>query len=244
MHQIKMKSHLFDGFLAGWTACFALGVPVFWLFGSPPMAIRYATRLWVHGILFGLKHIVGLNYVEKGRGLIPAEPCLIVCNHQSTWETLSFLVLFPDVAIVAKQELLQIPIVGWYLRKSPMIIINRESGSKALKAMLNQSRETLASGRSVLIFPEGTRMNGGEPIRFKRGIELLYSKLGAPVLPVVVNSGKFWGPSPQSKRSGKITVLYSSPIPSGMAAKQFIREAEEQMEADLSTLNELTNSSQ
>jgi 1-acyl-sn-glycerol-3-phosphate acyltransferase len=47
MHQIKVKvkSHLFDGFLAGWTACFALGVPVFWLFGSPPRAIRSATRL-------------------------------------------------------------------------------------------------------------------------------------------------------------------------------------------------------
>jgi len=243
MHQIKVKSHLFDVFLAGWTACFALGVPVFWLFGSPPMAIRSATRLWVHGVLFGLKHIVGLNYVEKGRDLIPTEPSLIICNHQSTWETLAFLVLIPDVAIVAKQELLRIPIIGWYMRKSPMIIIDRESGSKALKAMLNQSREALACGRSVLIFPEGTRMDGRQPIRFKRGIELLYSKLGTPVLPVLVNSGKFWGPSPQSKRNGKVTILYSSPIPSGMPAEQFIRKAEEQMEADLSILNELTDNS-
>lgn len=242
-HQIKVKSHLFDGFLAGWTASFALGVPVFWLFGSPPKAIRAATRLWVQGALFGLKHIVGLNYVEKGRDLIPTEPCLIVCNHQSTWETLAFLVLFPDIAIVAKQELLRIPIIGWYMRKSPMIIIDRESGSKALKAMLNQSREALAGGRSVLIFPEGTRMDGRDPIRFKRGIELLYSKLGTPVLPVLVNSGKFWGPSPQSKRSGKVTVLYLPPIPPGMPAEQFIRKAEEQMEADLSILNKLTDNS-
>src|SRR5690606_5435760 len=103
--------------------------------------------LWVRGMLFGLKHVVRLNYVETGRELIPTEPCLIVCNHRSTWETLAFLVLFPDVAIIAKQELLQIPIIGWYLRKSPMIIIDRETGSKALKIMLNQSREALASGR-------------------------------------------------------------------------------------------------
>lgn len=243
MHLIKVKSHLFDGFLVGWTACFALGVPVFWLFGSPPKTIRATIRLWVRGVLFALKHIVGLDYVEKGRDLIPAEPCLIICNHQSTWETLAFLVLIPDVAVVAKQELLRMPIIGWYTRKSQMIIIDRKSGSKALRTMLNQSREALACGRSVLIFPEGTRAHGKEPIKFKRGIELLYSKLEVPVLPVLVNSGKFWGPSPQSKRRGTVTVIYLPLIPPGMPAEQFTQKAEEQMEANLSILDELAKNS-
>jgi 1-acyl-sn-glycerol-3-phosphate acyltransferase len=236
MNTIKLKSLLFDGFLAGWTGLFALGVFAFWLAGSPRKAIRTATRLWVRGILFGLKHIVGLRYVEKGRELVPAEPCLIVCNHESTWETLAALVLFPDVAIVAKHELLRIPIIGWYLRKSPMIIIDRESGSKALKAMLKQSHEAIASGRSVLVFPQGTRMDELEPIKFKRGVELLYSKLGAPVLPVIVNSRKFWGPSGSSKRGGTITVSYLPPIPPGMPTEMFARKAEAQMEAKRSIL--------
>jgi 1-acyl-sn-glycerol-3-phosphate acyltransferase len=236
MHKINLKSHLFDAFFAGWTAWFALGVLVFWLVGSPRKAIRAATRLWVRGVLFGLKHVVGLDYVETGRDLIPSEPCLIVCNHQSTWETLAFLVLIPDVAIVAKRELLRIPIIGWYLRKSPMVIIDRESGSKALKFMLNQSREALAGGRSVLIFPEGTRMKELDPIRFKRGVELLYAKLGTPVLPVLVNSGKFWGPGRSRKRSGTITVSYLPPIPPGMPAELFVRKAEAQMEAERSRL--------
>jgi 1-acyl-sn-glycerol-3-phosphate acyltransferase len=232
MYQIKLKSRLFDGFLACWTSCFALGAIVFWLAGSPKKAIRAASRLWVRGVLFKLKYIVGLDYAEKNRDLIPPEPCLIVCNHQSTWETLAFLVLFPDVAIVAKQELLRIPIISWYLRKSPMIIIDRESGSKALKAMLRQSREAIAGGRSVLIFPQGTRMGESEPIRFKRGVELLYSKLGTPVLPVVVNSGKFWGIGVSSKRSGTITVSYLPAISPGMPAEQFVQEAESQMEKE------------
>jgi|TARA_R100000935_G_scaffold3020_1_gene8025 1-acyl-sn-glycerol-3-phosphate acyltransferase len=68
-----------------------------------------------------------------------------------------------------------------------------ESGSKALKAMLKQSREAIAGGRSVLVFPQGTRMDEMGPIKFKREVELLYSKLGTPVGPVLVNSGKFWG---------------------------------------------------
>jgi len=236
MYKVKLKSRLFDGFLVGWTACFALGVLVFWLVGSPRKAIRAATRLWVRGVLFGLKHIVGLNYVEEGRDLIPAEPCLIVCNHQSTWETLAFLVLCPDVAIVAKQELLQVPIIGWYLRKSPMIIIDRENGSKALKAMLKQSREAIAGGRSVLIFPQGSRMEEGEPIRFKRGVELLYAKLATPVLPVVVNSGIFWGIGKSSKHGGTITVSYLPPIPAGMSAELFVRKAEAQMQEEQSIL--------
>ena len=237
MPQNKLKSRLFDAFLASWTVWFALGVLGLWLVGSPRKAIRAATRLWVRGVLFGLKHVVGLDYVEVGRELIPAEPCLIVCNHQSTWETLAFLVLFPDVAIVAKQELLRIPIIGWYLRKSPMIIIDRESGSKALKSMLKESREALASGRSVLIFPEGSRMKELEPIKFKRGVELLYAKLGTPVLPVLVNSGKFWGLGGSCKRGGTITVSYLAPIPAGMPAELFVRKAEALMEAERSRLS-------
>ncbi|KJS18678.1 MAG: acyl-phosphate glycerol 3-phosphate acyltransferase [Hoeflea sp. BRH_c9] len=236
MYQINLKSHMFDALFAGWTVWFALGVLVFWLVGTPRKAIRATTRLWVRGVLFGLKHVVRLDYVETGRDRIPAEPCLIVCNHQSTWETLAFLVLFPDVAIVAKQELLRIPIISWYLRKSPMIIIDRETGSKALKTMLNQSREALDGGRSVLIFPEGTRMKELEPIRFKRGVELLYAKLGVPVLPVLVNSGKFWGLSRSGKRGGTITVSYLPPIPAGMPAGLFVRKAEAQMEAERSRL--------
>ena len=232
MHQIKLKSRLFDGFLAFWTAWFALGALILWLAGSPQKTIRAASRLWVRGVLLKLKYIVGLNYAEKNRDLIPAEPCLIVCNHQSTWETLAFLVFFPDVAIVAKQELLRIPIISWYLRKSPMIIIDRESGSKALKTMLKQSREAIASGRSVLIFPQGTRMGESEPIRFKRGVELLYTKLGIPVLPVVVNSGRFWGIGASSKRSGTITVSYLPTIPAGMPAEKFVQKAEVQMEEE------------
>lgn len=47
-----------------------------------------------------------------------------------------------------------------------------------------------------------------EPIKFKRGVELLYAKLGTPVLPVLVNSGKFWGLGRSSKRGGTITVSY------------------------------------
>jgi 1-acyl-sn-glycerol-3-phosphate acyltransferase len=192
----------------------------------PRVRIRAATRLWVRGTLFGLKHIVGLTYVERGRDVIPSQPCLIVCNHQSMWGTLAFLVLIPDVAIIAKRELLRIPILSWYLKESRMIVIDREKGAGALKRMVVQSRAALAEGRSVLIFPEGTRMKETDPIRFKRGVELLYVALGTSVLPVAVNSGKFWGLNKACKQRGRIIVSYMPPIAPGLVAEEFAKTAE------------------
>lgn len=141
-------------------------------------------------------------------------------------------VLFPDVAIVAKQELLTIPVFSWFLRKSPMILIDRESGSKAIRKMVEECEAALAQGHSVLIFPEGARKLTSEPIEFKRGVELLYAKLGRPVLPVALNSGHFWGPGRSYKRAGTISVSYLDPIPPGLAAREFMHRAEQVIEAE------------
>ena len=212
----RARSRLFDAALILWTALFAPAVLALWLCGSPERAIRKTARLWSRGVLGLLRHCVGLTYVERGHENIPPAPCLIVANHQSTWETLAFLALVPDVAIVAKRELLAIPIFAWFLRKSPMILIDRESGSQALRTMIDEGRAALESGRSVLIFPEGTRRSVSAPIEFKRGVELLYAKLGRAVLPVALDSGRFWEPGAPYKRAGTITVSYLAPIEPGL----------------------------
>jgi 1-acyl-sn-glycerol-3-phosphate acyltransferase len=228
----RVRSTLFDLLLALWTGLFVPVLAILWLCGSPERSVRLTSRLWARGILAGLKWLVGLTYTERGRHNIPDEPCLIIANHQSTWETLAFLILFPDVAIVAKQELLTIPIFSWFLRKSPMILIDRESGSKAVRKMIDESRAALAQGRSVLIFPEGTRRPVSEPVEFKRGVELLYTKLDRPVLPVALNSGLFWEPGRTYKRAGTISVSYLRPIQPGLAGHEFTREAEQLLEAE------------
>ncbi len=228
----RVRSTLFDCLLAVWTGLFVPALAILWLCGSPERGVRLASRVWAHGILVGLKWLVGLTYAERGQRNIPDEPCLIIANHQSTWETLAFLVLFPDVAIVAKKELLTIPVFAWFLRKSPMILIDRESGSKAVRKMVEESQAALAQGRSVLIFPEGTRKPASEPIEFKRGVELLYAKLDRPALPVALNSGHFWGPGRRCKRAGTISVSYLNPIPPGLSAREFMRRAEQLLEAE------------
>lgn len=222
----KFWSLVFDGLFAIWTSMFTLSIPVLLLAGTPGRPVRVLSRLWVRGSFFLLRVVVGIDYTERGRVHCPSEACIIISNHESIWETLAYLVLFPDVAIVAKKELLRIPVLSWYLRHSPMIIIDRETGSGAFKLMLKQGRTALAEGRSVLIFPQGSRMLPDEPIVFRRGIELLYAQLNTPILPMVVNSGNFWGSAHAVKRPGTITVSYLSPIPPGLPPAAVVRNAE------------------
>jgi 1-acyl-sn-glycerol-3-phosphate acyltransferase len=228
----RIRSTLFDFLLAVWTGLFVPVLAILWLCGSPERGVRLASRLWARGILVSLKWLVGLTYAERGQHNIPNGPCLIIANHQSTWETVAFLILVPDVAIVAKQELLTIPVVSWFLRKSPMILIDRESGTKAIRKMIEECQAALAQGRSVLIFPEGTRKLVSDPVEFKRGVELLYAKLDAPVLPVALNSGHFWGPDRPYKRAGTISVSYLDPIAPGLSGQEFTRKAEELLDAE------------
>ena len=156
----------------------------------------------------GLKRIVGLTYEVVGEENIPKGPALFVCNHQSTWETLAVNFLIPDVAIVIKRELLRVPIFGWYLKNSPMIVINRTAGAKDLRSMLREAKIAVAEGRSVLIFGEGTRCDVYERRPFKVGVVALYQLLGIPVVPMAINAGVFWNDDSLMKYDGKVTVSF------------------------------------
>ena len=226
-----LRSIIFYTAWALWTALFGLAIPFLWVSRSPPKIVRLLSRCWARGILSLLSVIVGLKYVFRDGECIPSGPSLIISNHQSMWETLAALVLFPDVAIVAKRELLRIPVMGWYLRHSPMIIINRDAAANALRQMVDQSRAAVTAGRSVLIFPEGTRKRVGAPIEFKRGVELLYRMLDVPSIPMVVNSGSFWGIGGGPLRPGVITVALAAPVDPKLNSRDFIRTATSVMES-------------
>lgn len=228
----KLRSRIFDVVWALWTMLFGPAIPLLLVMGAPARVVRIFTRMWARGMLAQLAWIVGLTFRQEGRSHIPDAPCLIICNHQSIWETVAALVLFPDVAIIAKQELLGIPILSWFLRRSPMIVVDREGAGRTLRKMVDQSVSALAAGRSVLIFPEGTRKRPNELVVFKRGVALLYKALGVSVLPVVVNSGRFWGLGKNAKRSGVITISYLATIEPGLEPSEFASLCERLMQAE------------
>jgi 1-acyl-sn-glycerol-3-phosphate acyltransferase len=184
------------------------------------------SQLWANGIMFLLKTVVRLNYVERGRENIPDGPCIIVCNHQSVWETIALATIFADASFVAKIELLKIPVIGWFLHKYPMIMLNRSAGRTAARRLLDESTKAIDEGRRVIIFPQGTRCAIDEPVKFKRGVAALYSHLRVPVLPVALNSGVFWSSDQLMKYSGTITVSYLPEIDPELDPAEFQLRAE------------------
>jgi 1-acyl-sn-glycerol-3-phosphate acyltransferase len=225
-----LRSKTFDTLWFFWTALFVPAIPILILFGSPTRYVRALAVLWTEGTLILLEGVVGLKYLQRGRENIPQLPCIIICNHQSPWETIAFIAHFPNIAIVAKRELLRVPVFGWFVKAFPMIVIDRDAGFKALRQMTKECRSALFDGRSVLIFPEGARKRVSDPVIFKRGVEFVYSQLDVPVLPVAVNSGVFWGPERAFKQNGTITVSYLPPIMPGLSPMEFKLEAQKSLQ--------------
>jgi 1-acyl-sn-glycerol-3-phosphate acyltransferase len=231
-----LRSKTFDVLWGLWTFLFLPTMPLLMLLGEPTKYIRRCARIWAYGVLFMLKYVVGLKHNARGQGNILTEPCIIICNHQSPWETVAFLNKFPDIAVVAKTDLLRIPVFGWFLKNYPMIMIERGTKSKAIQQLIDGSRAAIKTGRSILIFPEGTRKRVSDKVEFKRGLEILYSELNVPVLPVAVNSGVFWGPGNAFKYRGTITMSYLPPIMPGLSPSEFRQIAEATLEKEKARL--------
>ena len=195
-------------------------------------------RLWIVFVLWWLRVTCGLSHRVVGRENLPDGPAIFACKHQSSWETLAFTLLFDDIAIVLKRELLFIPIVGWAMARAGNIAVARGDGSTALRGLVKQARAVIADGRSVVIFPEGTRVAPGDRRRYHAGTAALYRQLGVPVVPMALNSGLFWGRRKWIKRPGVLTLEILPPIPPGLSRAAFMQTLQEKIEGGTARLIE------
>ena len=186
-------------------------------------------QIWVRAVMVLLRVVAGVRMEVTGREHIPEGPLLIASKHQSAWETIALLPLFRDPAFILKQELMWIPLFGWFAAKSRMIPIDRGARSAALRAMTERAKAEIAAGRQILIFPEGTRRPAGAPPAYKFGIAYLYASLKAPCLPIALNSGLFW-PRRKPLRPGTIRVEILPVIPPGVPRGVFMAQLEQEIE--------------
>lgn len=162
---------------------------------------------WTHINLWLLKTICGLHYEVEGRENIPARNGIILCKHQSAWETLALQQIFPPQTWILKRELLWIPLLGWGLAMLEPVAIDRKSTRRALQQIITEGAKRLAAGRWLVIFPEGTRVAPGTKGRYAPGGALLAERSGYPVIPVAHNAGEFWPRHSFVKRPGLIRIV-------------------------------------
>lgn len=229
-----LRAFIFNTLYLLWTA--AMHIICLPLLLAPASVVHAAGRIWIAGSLWLLKTCVGLGVREVGVENLPTQPVLFAAKHQSAWETLYLSWRLNHPAFVLKQELLLIPLFGWFLKRAGMIAIDRSGKAAALKKMIADARQVFAQGRPVIIFPEGTRVAPGEHKPYQPGIAALYAQLGVPVVPVALNSGLFWGKKAILKKAGVITIEYLPAIPPGLDRKAFMRELEERIETAASRL--------
>ncbi len=179
-----------------------------------PFKWRYAVvSQWAVTNLWLLKVICRLRYEVEGAELIPDEPCVVLCKHQSAWETLALQAIFPPQVWVLKRELLWIPFFGWGLASLRPIAIDRKAGRKALQQVIEQGKDRLSSGAWVVVFPEGTRVAPGKMKKFGIGGARLAADSGYPVVPVAHNAGANWPKTGFIKRPGVIRLKIGAKIP-------------------------------
>jgi len=225
---IFLRSLAFQLAFWSWTALLAFaGLP--FLLGTRSGMMRFGT-FWSRSTLALLRWIVGLDYQVRGREHLPAGPAIIAMKHQSAWDTLATTVLFPDCAAVIKSELGWLPFYGWYVVKAGSITVDRGAGARALKRMVARAQRVAAAGRTIVIFPQGTRTALGAKPPYLPGIAALYQQLKLPVVPVAVNSGLFWGRRHFMRQPGTVLVEILPPIPPGRPRPTFMTELERSIE--------------
>jgi len=191
-----------------------VGVPISILGPGPMLGVVLS---WVEFHHWLVTHVLGIRIRVDGK--IPPGCHLIAVKHQSMLETMEMVRIANLPVIVLKKELADIPLFGWMTWRYGVIAVERSAGARALRSLVEEGRRATATGRPVVIYPEGTRVRVGERPPLKSGFAALYRALGLPVVPVAVDSGRLWGRG-FVHRSGMVTLKVGETIPACLGRKE------------------------
>ena len=161
--------------------------------GSVGLLIAIPLR-W-KGLLYTLGHggvalalgLAGIRYKVIGRERIPPNRAVVFCsNHQSNVDPpVLFQALHRRLHILYKAELRRIPVLGKVFEVGGFVAVQREQRDAAF-ASIEKAAESIRSGNSFLIFPEGTRSKTDELLPFKKGGLVMALRAQAPIVPVAI----------------------------------------------------------
>ena len=147
---------------------------------------HWCARMWSRLILVTTGVTVEVAGLER---LTPGRTYVFVSNHQSIYDIpVLFSSLPVQLRIIAKASLGQFPFLGWHLRRTGHLLVNRARPDR--KAILGWAHRLTSQGLSLVVFPEGTRSRDGRVARFKGGSFFLALEAGLPVVPLSVTGSR------------------------------------------------------
>lgn len=195
---------------------------IFYVLGSLAMlplsqrAFRTAVRGWSAWHRGCARALLGIKVRIDGEP--PRGEAFYALRHESFFEAIDLPYLLREPVVFAKAELIAIPFWGYAGHQFGLVPVERETGARALRAMIAAAKSFAGTGRPLAIFPEGTRVPANSRPPLQAGFAGLYKLLGRPVVPVAVDSGRlyhrWW------KRPGTITYRFGAPIPPGLKREE------------------------
>ncbi len=220
-----LRAYLFLLVFVPLTFIFAFSAIIFTFFDSTGRMYHLHAKAWARVSLW----LAGVKVEVSGREKVPPhEPVIYMSNHQGNFDIFSLFVAIPyPFSWIAKEELFSIPVFGHSMGRAGYIPLDRSDGRSALKSM-DVAAAKIKGGKSVVIFPAGTRTLDGSLLPFKRGGFLLAGKAGVPVVPVAISGSMYINPRNRIELyPGTIRVRFADPIPpasSGAAQRDHMME--------------------
>ena len=181
-------------------------------------------------IICGVKYQVHFPLTEENG--IPMLPngnsrfdgkAIIAAKHMSLLEIVVLSHVVPNAFFICKREIMWLPIYGWAFWRMGLLPVNRSRGKTNLKKLEHDVAKKIMDGRTLVIFPEGTRVKPGAHQPLRRGLLFLAHELRLPILPVGTDTGLYW------PKHGKMTAgtanIYFEPMLPCNASLEEITEA-------------------
>jgi 1-acyl-sn-glycerol-3-phosphate acyltransferase len=208
---LRLRAFLFSLYLIACT--FVLSIVAIATFAISPSGGIYLAmaRMWA-------RHLFSVGGIKAEARCSPQLDCeahyLYLSNHESLTDILALFATLPQkVVMVSKRSLLILPVFSWGMWLAGFIFINRRDRASAYRSM-EKAGQRLRKGRSVVVFPEGTRGDGKELLPFKRGGFVLAQATGFPVVPVGIYGTRAVLPRDHfNVYPGQIAVCVGAPIP-------------------------------
>lgn len=165
------------------TPIFAVGAVTSYGIWKTPRSYGRWARGWARVLSIG----AGLPvHVRFRTTLNPHRPVVYVANHQNAFDIPAMILGMPhEVGFMAKTELNDVPALGFALRHSPSVFVDRSDPRRAVQS-LKEAGEKIRQGSAVVIFPEGSRTYSDGLLPFMRGAFLLAVEAGVPLVPVTI----------------------------------------------------------